>query len=75
MSVATARSGYAQAGTAWEDGPMLAYGPLARHLLQSCPVPISGATVLDAGDHRGRRVAKPGEVVAIEGDAGGGSRA
>jgi len=43
------QTGYATAGAAWNDGPMLAYRPLARHLLDRCPVPLPGVCALDAG--------------------------
>ena len=44
-----ARVAYAAAGEAWAAGPMLAYLPLARHLVDRCPRPLVDALVLDAG--------------------------
>jgi len=44
-----AQVGYRDAAAAWAAGPMLAYGPLARHLVARSPVPLDGAVVLDAG--------------------------
>jgi ubiquinone/menaquinone biosynthesis C-methylase UbiE len=41
--------GYAGMAGAWADGPALAYGPLARHLLAKAPESIRGARALDAG--------------------------
>lgn len=43
------RLAYATAGEAWAAGPMLAYLPLARHLVDRCPQPLVDAFVLDAG--------------------------
>jgi SAM-dependent methyltransferase len=44
-----AKLAYAEAGEAWAAGPMLAYLPLARHLVDRCPLPLRDALVLDAG--------------------------
>ena len=43
------RRAYAGAGQRWADDAMLAYGPLAQHLVERCPLPLGGATALDAG--------------------------
>jgi SAM-dependent methyltransferase len=43
------RGGYAQAGEAWAEDAMLAYGPMARHLVERCPIAIDGSLALDAG--------------------------
>ena len=40
---------YADAGSAWATGAMLAYGPMARHLVDRCPIGLDGARVLDVG--------------------------
>ena len=40
---------YAGMATAWADGAALAYGPLARHLVDKAPFPLDGALALDAG--------------------------
>ncbi len=42
-------AGYAGMAEAWADGPALAYGPMARHLIARSPVPIRGSRALDAG--------------------------
>ena len=44
-----ARDGYVDAAGEWAAGPMLAYQPLAHHLVARCPLPLHGALVLDAG--------------------------
>lgn len=41
--------GYAGMAGAWADGPALAYGPLARHLVAKSPAPMHGSRALDAG--------------------------
>jgi ubiquinone/menaquinone biosynthesis C-methylase UbiE len=41
--------GYAGMAEAWADGPALAYGPMARHLIAKAPAPLSGSRALDAG--------------------------
>jgi len=49
MSGDPTRRAYAGAGQCWADHAMLAYGPLAAHLVELCPLPLGGATALDAG--------------------------
>lgn len=44
-----ARHAYAGAGHRWAEDAMLAYRPLAEHLVGRCPVPPSRRAVLDAG--------------------------
>lgn len=44
-----AQLGYVNAAEAWAGGAMLAYLPLARHLVDRCPQPLRNALVLDAG--------------------------
>jgi len=44
-----ARVGYAGAADAWADDASLAYVPLARHLVGTCPDPLPSAFALDAG--------------------------
>jgi SAM-dependent methyltransferase len=44
-----ARHAYIGAGQRWAGDAMLAYGPLAEHLLDRCPVAQRDRTVLDAG--------------------------
>jgi SAM-dependent methyltransferase len=44
-----ARIGYAAAAEAWATQAELAYGPLARHLIDACPIALDGSSVLDAG--------------------------
>ena len=46
--------GYAGMAGAWADGPALAYGPMARHLVAKAPTPLHGSRALDAGDARPR---------------------
>jgi SAM-dependent methyltransferase len=46
MAVTT---GYAGMADVWAADAALAYGPLARHLVDRSPVPLPGATALDAG--------------------------
>jgi len=41
--------GYAGMAGAWADGPALAYGPMAEHLLARAPGPLRGSRALDAG--------------------------
>ncbi len=43
------RRAYAGAGGGWLGGATLAYGPMARHLVDRCPIVLRGCTVLDAG--------------------------
>ena len=52
-----ARVGYAGAGEAWATGASLAYVPLARHLVDACPDPLSGTLALDAGAGTGAAAA------------------
>jgi len=40
---------YAGMADAWADGAALAYGPLARHLVDKAPFPLAGRFALDAG--------------------------
>ena len=54
---------YAGAGAAWAGGATLAYGPLARHLVDRCPVPLERRRVLDAGAGTGAA----SEVLAARG--------
>jgi SAM-dependent methyltransferase len=44
-----ARAAYSGAGEAWSDAAILAYGPMAQHLIDQSPIDLSGRTVLDAG--------------------------
>ncbi|HEX6256669.1 MAG TPA: methyltransferase domain-containing protein [Euzebyales bacterium] len=43
------RTAYEQAAAAWAAGPHRVYRRLAAALLDRCPVPLAGATVLDVG--------------------------
>jgi SAM-dependent methyltransferase len=43
------RSAYDATGAAWADGPQRLYAELADELVACCPVPLTGARVLDAG--------------------------
>lgn len=43
------RTAYTGAGQRWADDAMLAYGPLAAHLVERCPVDLRDGAVLDAG--------------------------
>jgi SAM-dependent methyltransferase len=45
----TGDSGYAGMADAWANGAALAYGPMARHLVDRAPAPLDGALGLDAG--------------------------
>ena len=45
----TTGTGYAGMAEVWAAGAALAYGPLARHLVDHAPTPLSGALALDAG--------------------------
>lgn len=40
---------YARSGEAWASGAALAYRPLARHLVDRCPIAVEGAQVIDVG--------------------------
>ena len=42
-------TGYAGMAGAWAEGPALAYGPMAEHLLARAPVQLRGSRALDAG--------------------------
>ena len=42
-------TGYAGMADAWATGAVLAYGPLARHLVDRVPTPLPGSLALDAG--------------------------
>lgn len=44
-----AETGYAGMADAWAAGAALAYGPMARHLVDRAPAPLDGALALDAG--------------------------
>ena len=44
---------YAGAGEAWRSAAVLAYAPLARHLIDRCPIDIADRRVLDAGSGTG----------------------
>ena len=43
------RRAYVGAGQRWAADAMLAYGPLAEHLVERCPLPLGDANALDAG--------------------------
>ncbi len=58
-----ARLAYVDAAQAWAGGAMLAYRPLARHLVDQCPVPLADALVLDVGAGTGAA----GEVLHARG--------
>ncbi len=45
----SAGTGYAGMAEVWAAGAALAYGPLARHLVDRASTPVSGALALDAG--------------------------
>ena len=40
---------YARSGPRWALGAELVYGPIAAELVATCPHPLAGRTVLDAG--------------------------
>ncbi len=40
---------YAGAAQRWAEGASLVYGPIAHHLVATCPHPLSGHTVFDVG--------------------------
>jgi ubiquinone/menaquinone biosynthesis C-methylase UbiE len=42
-------TGYAGMADAWATGAALAYGPMARHLVDQAPTALEGALALDAG--------------------------
>lgn len=59
---------YSASATAWAEGPMRVYGPLAHELVARCPGGIRGRTVLDhgAGTGAASKAARGARVVAVD---------
>ena len=62
---------YEAAAAGWADGPEQVYGPLARALVRSAPVPLTGGRILDLGAGTGLAgraalAAGAGQVVAAD---------
>jgi len=52
-AVDASRAAYAGAGEIWARDAMLAYGPLARHLVDRCPIALAGTMVLEVDEGEG----------------------